>query len=137
MSFDKVSFAFAPEQEPILRDINLSIHMGSRVGIVGLNGCGKSTLIKLATDALKPNKGTVTRHPRLKLGYYSQLAVEELRVAGSADPSKTALSTLIAEVGNAMDEGEVRALLGSLQLAGRVASHTPVAKLSGGQLVSI
>ena len=135
MSFDKVSFAFAPKQEPILRDINLSIHMGSRVGIVGLNGCGKSTLIKLATDALKPTKGTVTRHPRLKLGYYSQLAVEELRVAGSADSSKTALSTLMAEVGDAMDEGEVRALLGSLQLVGRVASHTPVAKLSGGQLV--
>lgn len=111
--------------------------MGSRVGIVGLNGCGKSTLIKLATDALNPTKGTVTRHPRLKLGYYSQLVVEELRVAGSADLSKTALSTLMAEVGDAMDEGEVRALLGSLQLVGRVASHTPVAKLSGGQLVCI
>ena len=111
--------------------------MGSRIGIVGLNGCGKSTLMKVATNALKPTKGTMTHHPRLKLGYYSQIAVEELRAAGSADLSKTALSTLMAEVGDAMDEGEVRALLGSFHLAGRVASHTPVVKLSGGQLVSV
>ena len=109
--------------------------MGSRVVIVGRHGCGKSTLIKLATDALKSTKGTVTRHPRFKLGYYSQRAVEELRVAGSADSSKIALSTLMTEVGDAMDESEVRALLGSLQLVGRVGSYTPDAKLSGGQLV--
>lgn len=137
MSFDNVTFAFAPKQAPLLRDINLSIYMGSRVGIVGLNGCGKSTLIKLATDVLKPTKGTLTRHSRLKIGYYSQLAVEELRAAGSADSSKTALSTLVGEVGDAMNEAEVRALLGSFHLTGRVASHTPVAKLSGGQLVCV
>ena len=109
--------------------------MGSRVGIVGLNDCGKSTLIKLATNALKPTKGTIIRHPRLKMRYYSQIAVEELRVAGSADSFKTALSTLMAEIGDAMDESEVRALLGSLQLIDRVTSHTPVAKISDGQLV--
>lgn len=136
VSFEKVTFVYTRKQEPVLREINLSIHMGSRVGIVGLNGCGKSTLIKLATDVIKPTKGTMTRHPRLKIGYYSQSAVEELRAAGSADLSKTALSTLMAEAGDAMNEGEVRALLGSFHLAGRVVSHTPVAKLSGGQLVS-
>ena len=109
--------------------------MGSRIGIVGLNGCGKSTLIKLATDVIKPTNGTMTRHPCLRLRYYSQIAVEELRAAGRGDLSKTALGMVMAEVGDAMDEGEVRGLLGSFQLVGRVASHTPVAKLSGGQLV--
>lgn len=110
--------------------------MGSRVGIVGLNGCGKSTLIKLVTGIAKPLKGSVTHHPRLKFGYYSQLAVEELRSAGAVDPSKTALSVLTAEVGDAMDEGERRALLGSFHLAGRIATEVPIAKLCGGQLVS-
>ena len=109
--------------------------MGSRIGIVGLNGCGKSTLIKLVTDVIKPWKGTVAHHPRLKYGYYSQLAVEELRAFGGADPSKTALSTLSAKAGDAMDEGDMRALLGSFRLAGSMASHTPISKLSGGQLV--
>ena len=136
VSFENVTFLYTLKQEPVLREINLSIHMGSRVGVVGLNGCGKSTLIKLATDVIKPTKGTMTLHPRLKIGYYSQTAVDELRAAGSADLSKTALSTLMAEAGDAMDEGEIRALLGSFHLAGRVVSHTPVAKLSGGQLVS-
>ena len=81
VSLDKVNFAFAPNQEPILRDINLSIHMGSRVG------CGKSTLIKLVIDSLMSTKGTMTRHPRPKLGYYSQFTMEELRMVGSTDPS--------------------------------------------------
>ncbi len=64
---------------PTLQDINLSVHMGDRIGILGLNGAGKSTLIKILVEAEKPTKGTVTTHPRLKLGYYSQHAVEELQ----------------------------------------------------------
>ena len=137
VSLEKVSFAYGPKQDRVLHDIDLSIHMGSRVSVVGLNGSGKSTLVKLLIEDLKPTKGSVTHHPRLKLGYYSQSAVEESRAAGIAEPSQTALSTLTADVGDAMDDGEVRALLGSFGLAGRVASDVPVAKLSGGQLVSI
>lgn len=111
--------------------------MGSHVSVVGLNGSGKSTLIKLLIEDLKPTSGSVTRHPRLKLGYYSQLAVEELRAAGAAEPSRSALNTLTADAGDAMEESEIRALLGSFGLTGRIASDVPVAKLSGGQLVSI
>jgi ATPase subunit of ABC transporter with duplicated ATPase domains len=137
VSLDRVTFSYGPRQESVLRDINLSIHMGSRIGVVGLNGCGKSTLVKLITEVTKPSKGTVTHHPRLKLGYYSQIAVEELRAVGSTDLTKTALSTLAEKVGDAMDEGEMRALLGSYHLTGRVASDVPLAKLSGGQLVRV
>jgi ATPase subunit of ABC transporter with duplicated ATPase domains len=137
VSLDRVTFAYDRKQDPVLRNISLSIHMGSRVGIVGLNGCGKSTMIKLVTDVVQPTKGTVSRHPRLKLGYYSQQAVEDLQAAGRADPAKTALSTLAAEVGDAMNEGDMRALLGSFGLAGSIASDVPVVKLSGGQLVRL
>ena len=136
ISLENVTFSYGPKQAPILHDINLSIYMGSRVGVVGLNGSGKSTLIKLVTDGLSPTKGSITRHPQLKLGYYSQLAVEELREAGNTDQSLTALHMLKASAGDEMDEGEMRALLGSFHLPGRTASDTPVAKLSGGQLVS-
>jgi ATPase subunit of ABC transporter with duplicated ATPase domains len=136
VSVDQVTFDYNVKKDsPVLRNVNLSIYMGSRVGIVGLNGSGKSTIVKLVTDVVKPIKGTVTRHPRLRLGYYSQLAVENLRAAGKTNPTQTALGTLAAEVGDAMDEGDMRALLGSFHLAGSVASDVPVAKLSGGQLV--
>ncbi|KAK7416211.1 hypothetical protein QQZ08_012089 [Neonectria magnoliae] len=45
--------------------------------------------VKLVTDVAKPTKGTISRHPRLKLGYYIQSVVEDLRAAGKADPSKS------------------------------------------------
>ncbi|KAG7131714.1 ABC transporter F family member 4 like protein [Verticillium longisporum] len=120
---------------PVLQDVSLMVHMGDRVGILGLNGAGKSTLIRLLVDETKPTSGTVTRHPRLKLGYYSQHAVEALQAMGRADESLTALSLLTGEVEGELDEGELRGLLGSLGLPGRTASDVPLTKLSGGQLV--
>ncbi|KAK7447506.1 hypothetical protein CaCOL14_008578 [Colletotrichum acutatum] len=119
----------------VLQDINLSVHMGDRIGILGLNGAGKSTLVKLLVDETKPTSGTVTTHPRLKLGYYSQHAVDILQEKGQGDPSLTALSMLMEEVAGELDEGQVRGVLGSLGLPGRIASDVPLGKLSGGQLV--
>ena len=129
---------------PTLQDVTLTVGMGDRIGILGLNGAGKSTLIRLLVDEAKPTRGTVTKHPRLKLGYYSQHAVEALqtlaRAAGGsggedATTPLTALALLTREVQGELDEGEVRGLLGSLGLPGRTASDVPIAKLSGGQLV--
>ncbi|GJC78034.1 protein GCN20 [Colletotrichum liriopes] len=119
----------------VLQNNSLSIHMGDRVGILGLNGAGKSTLVKLLVDETKPTSGTVTTHPRLKLGYYSQHAVEALQEKGRADLSVTALSLLTEEVAGELDEGQLRGVLGSLGLPGRIASDIPLGKLSGGQLV--
>lgn len=119
----------------VLQDVTFSVSMGDRVGILGLNGAGKSTLIKLLVDEEKPTKGTLTTHPRLKLGYYSQAAVEKLQQLGRSEPDLTALSLLMREVEGELDEGEVRGLLGSLGLPGRFASDVPVCKLSGGQVV--
>jgi ATPase subunit of ABC transporter with duplicated ATPase domains len=110
---------------------------GDRIGVVGLNGSGKSTLIKLLTDTTKPTSGIATRHPRLRMGYYSQHAVEDLQALGRSDPELTALSLLTKDVEGALDEGEVRGLLGSLGLPGRTASDVPLTKLSGGQLVRL
>ncbi|KAG6365751.1 hypothetical protein INS49_007362 [Diaporthe citri] len=119
----------------VLQGINLSAHMGDRVGILGLNGAGKSTLIKLLVGESRPSSGTVTTHPRLKLGYYSQHAIDNLHAMGQGDPTLTDLSLLTREVDGALDEGQLRGLLSGLGLQGRVASDTPVTKLSGGQLV--
>lgn len=133
----------ANPQPIVLQEINITIHSGDRIGIVGLNGSGKSTLLNLLTDAAKPTKGTLTKHPRLRLGYYAQHSVEDLQALGRANPDFTALSLLTADVtANAsselsMDEGAIRGLLGSLGLPGRTASDVPLSKLSGGQLVRL
>ncbi|KAI1423090.1 ABC transporter [Xylaria sp. FL1777] len=145
ISLDKTSFRYPRDPKTkaappplVLQDVMLSIHMGDRIGIVGLNGGGKSTLIKLLVGETKPSSGTVTLHPRLKIGYYSQHAVEKLQELGVAEPDMTALALLLKETESTEhEEGPVRALLASLGLPGRLASDVAIRKLSGGQLVRL
>lgn len=142
ISLEKASFRYNTKPKStasaaVLQDVELVVHMGDRIGIVGLNGSGKTTLINLLTGITKPTQGTASRHPRLQLGYYSQLAVEDLQEAGAVDRSLTALSLLLKDVEGALSEPEARALLGSLGLPGRVASDVPIRNLSGGQLVRL
>lgn len=135
-SLEKVTFQYPKTAKPVLQDIDFVLHMGDRVGIVGLNGCGKSTLIKLLIGETKPTKGTTTKHSRLNLGYYSQHTVEDLQETGKADLTLTALGLMMKGL-ESNAEQEVRGLLSSFGLAGRMASDVPIAKLSGGQLVRL
>ncbi|KAI0815599.1 ABC transporter [Xylaria sp. FL0064] len=144
ISLDKTSFRYPRDPKTkvvpplVLRDVTLSIHMGDRVGILGLNGGGKSTLVKLLVGETKPSSGTLTLHPRLKIGYYSQHAVEKLQEMGVSEPDLTALALLSKEMAaTEQEEGRVRGLLASLGLPGRLASDVPIRKLSGGQLVRL
>lgn len=139
ISLEKVGFRYGARSPLTLEDITLSVGMGDRVGILGLNGAGKSTLVRLLAGETRPTVGNMVSHPRLRLGYYSQHAVEELQSLGKEDPSLTALSLLSREEsvpdGGSNDEGQLRSLLGQLGLPGRLASDVPLGKLSGGQLV--
>ncbi|KJZ79827.1 hypothetical protein HIM_00541 [Hirsutella minnesotensis 3608] len=135
LSVEKASYRYSAKAPPVIRDNSLTVGMGDRIGILGLNGAGKSTLVKLLVEEARPSSGSVTTHPRLKLGYYSQHAIEALQTLGRAEPELTALSLLTRDVDGSLNEGEIRALLGELGLPGRVASDIPVCKLSGGQLV--
>ncbi|KAL5090596.1 hypothetical protein Trisim1_004221 [Trichoderma cf. simile WF8] len=135
ISLDKASYRYSPKSPMILQDVTLTVSMGDRIGILGLNGAGKSTLIKLLVEEASPTSGTLTTHPRLRMGYYSQHAVEELKAIGRAEHGLTSLALLTKEVDGALNEGEIRGLLGTLGLPGRLASDVPISKLSGGQLV--
>ncbi|OAF55762.2 hypothetical protein VC83_07757 [Pseudogymnoascus destructans] len=137
LSLEDVSYRYAPTSPLVLQNMTLSIHLGDRIGIVGLNGGGKTTLLNLLTESLRPNRGAVTRHPRLKLGYYSQHAVEDLQVLGRKEEGLTALKLLAEDSAGEMAEQEMRGLLGSFGLQRRTASDVPLAKLSGGQLVCL
>lgn len=136
VSLEGIVFQYKRNDRVVLDGINLVVHLGERVGIMGLNGSGKTTLIRVLTGQLPPTKGKVATHPRLKVGYYGQHSVEDLQERGRGEPTLTALSLLMAETDESLNEGAVRGLLASMGLAGRVASDVPVGKLSGGQLVS-
>lgn len=57
---------------PILKNVSLFIEQQTRISIVGNNGAGKSTIIKLLVGELQPMKGNITRNEKIKIGYYGQ-----------------------------------------------------------------
>jgi ATP-binding cassette subfamily F protein 3 len=98
------------------------------------NGQGKSTLAKLITSDLKASKGTVTSHPSLRIGYFSQHIVESLNVAS---PPLAHFIEHFEALGETVTEQTARGFLGGLGLQGRTASHVPIGLLSGGQKVRL
>lgn len=91
---------------------NLSVHKGDRMGIMGLNGSGQTTLTRVLVGQLQPTKGIVSHPPRL----YSQYAVEDLQASGPKDLSSAALAVLHAEADNDMSEADLGGWLGSFGL---------------------
>ncbi|GAA5993553.1 hypothetical protein JCM10908_000108 [Rhodotorula pacifica] len=134
--FDHVEFRHPRASKPLLADITFTVEQGGRLAFVGANGQGKSTLAKLIMGELQPTRGSIVRHPLLKIGYFSQHSVEDLTSAGPM----TALSYFVehfAAQGVKVEEQAVRACLGSLGLGGRLASDVPLDQLSGGQKVRL
>ncbi|KAJ5114359.1 hypothetical protein NUU61_000118 [Penicillium alfredii] len=137
VSLEGVVFKYKSSPRVILDDVNLVVHMGDRVGVMGLNGSGKTTLVHVLTGQISPSNGKMATHSRLKVGYYGQHSVEELQERGQGEPGLTALGLLMAEAEGSLNEGAIRGLLSSMGLPGRIASDVPVGKLSGGQLVRL
>ncbi|KAM0354243.1 hypothetical protein ACHAPU_001284 [Fusarium lateritium] len=85
LSFDNVTFSYSGNPEDDLyRNLDLGFDMDSRTALVGPNGVGKSTLLRLMTGKLSATGGVVTRHTHLKLGLYSQHSAEQLDLTKSA-----------------------------------------------------
>ncbi|GFF58900.1 hypothetical protein IFM46972_11234 [Aspergillus udagawae] len=137
VSLEGITFQYRKNDRVILDDITLVVHLGNRVGIMGLNASGKTTLIRALAGNNLQSRGKVTTHRRLKVGYYGQQSVEELQERGKGELALTALGLLMAELEGSLNEGSVRALLLSMGLTGRIASDVPVAELSGRHLVRL
>lgn len=140
ISLEGVSYRYPKTAKSALQEVNLIVHPGDRIGLLGLNGAGKTTLVQLLTSTLIPTSGSLQAYPRLNVGFYSQHTVDDLAKKGAADLNLTALSMLQLEASEksiSMEEQDARKLLAGTGLVGRTVSDTPVAKLSGGQLVRL
>ncbi|KAF5369702.1 hypothetical protein D9615_010173 [Tricholomella constricta] len=79
IAFDNVAFSYSGKKEDYLyKNLSFGIDMDSRIAILGANGTGKSTLLHLITDALRPSEGTISKHAALKLAKYSQHSADQL-----------------------------------------------------------
>ncbi|EDO19169.1 hypothetical protein Kpol_1050p26 [Vanderwaltozyma polyspora DSM 70294] len=85
LSFDDISFAYDGNKENNLyQNLNFGVDMDSRIALVGPNGVGKSTLLKIMTGELQAQAGRVSRHTHVKLGVYSQHSQDQLDLTKSA-----------------------------------------------------
>jgi len=68
---DSVSFSYSPDY-PLLENLSVSIKPSEHIGLLGTNGTGKSTLLRLIMQELRPSNGSIKRSPSLKTGYLPQ-----------------------------------------------------------------
>ncbi|WP_024800236.1 ABC-F family ATP-binding cassette domain-containing protein [Nocardia sp. BMG51109] len=120
---------------PLLDDVSLGVQEGERIGVVGLNGGGKTTLLEVLTGVEEPDRGRVSRRGGLRLAVVTQrgvlpegATVGEVVLAGLADDAPT---DGVAEHEWAADP-RIRGVLEGIGIAG-LGMETPVANLSGGE----
>jgi ATP-binding cassette subfamily F protein 3 len=124
IALDDVSVGYEPGR-PVLRRLTLRIDDDDRIALLGANGNGKSTLVKLLAGRLPPMSGQMTRPQRLEVGYFAQHQLDEL----DADDSVYAhLRRLLPDAA----EAQVRARAGAMGFP-QATADTPAAQLSGGE----
>ncbi|MFD5174797.1 ABC-F family ATP-binding cassette domain-containing protein [Nocardia sp. NPDC058379] len=121
--------------KPLLDDVSLGVHAGERIGVVGLNGGGKTTLLEVLTGLEQPDSGRVSRVGGLRMAVVTQRGVlpegatiGSIVLAGLSDDLSTAD---IAEHEWAAD-ARVRSVLDGIGIAD-LGLDTPVTNLSGGE----
>jgi ATP-binding cassette subfamily F protein 3 len=118
--------AFAYEVENILENVNISIANNARIGLLGLNGAGKTTFIKLIADQLQATSGELIKNKDLNIGYFAQHQLEVLNGDASA-------FWHLQKIADGKKEAELRSYLGGFGFQGDQAITKKVEKFSGGE----
>lgn len=124
IAVDNVAVGYDP-QIPVLKRVTLRIDNDDRVALLGSNGNGKSTLVKLLADRLRPFSGAITRAEKLSIAYFAQHQLDELNEEASVYDH---IRKLMPEA----PEAKVRARAGAIGFSGS-AADTKAKSLSGGE----
>ncbi len=128
LRLDQADVGYDPAQ-PLLRDVDLTISPGDRIGLLGRNGAGKSTLIKLLAGELSVLNGQRREARELNIGYFAQHQLEQLHPEYSALEH---LQRLEKQLGGDAGEQSLRDFLGGFGFVGDQAL-SPTAPFSGGE----
>ncbi len=135
LAISDASFGYGvgDEQKTILRGVSRSVQAGQRIGILGANGQGKSTLVKTIAREMGALAGTITEGKGLNIGYFAQ---QELDVLHPESNPLEHMVRLARDLGSAVKErtGEqdLRGFLGSFNFSGDMVKQ-PVGTMSGGE----
>ena len=128
ISVKEMSFSY--DGNPIFNNVSFGADMDSRITLIGRNGIGKSTLLKLIMGELEPSEGIITKQGGLRIGYYHQHFEQFL------PKDKTPIQYLEEAVPEDLVTGSkmqtVRKYLGTLKLESE-AHNSTIGSLSGGQ----
>jgi ATP-binding cassette, subfamily F, member 3 len=127
LSFDGLACGYG--DNAIVKGFSRSVLAGQRIGILGANGQGKSTLVKTVAKALAPLGGRMTEGKGLVIGYFAQ---QELDVLSLDDGPLMHMVRLARDVGPAAREQELRDFLGRFKFTGEMVQQA-VGSLSGGE----
>lgn len=122
---DGLDFSYDGKESLLISGFKLTVKKNDRIAVIGKNGKGKSTLMKLLAGELTPLRGEIRKHPLLQTGYFNQTNVSGL------DPEKTVLEEILA-VNPACTEQQARNIAGLLMFEGDAALKK-ISVLSGGE----
>ena len=122
------ALSFAWPDKPIVEDFHLEIQRGDRLGIIGPNGCGKTTLLRLLLGSLQPQSGSVRVGTKLEPLYFDQMRDQ-------LDEDKTVQQNVTDRGDTVLLYGKPRHVLGYLSdfLFSPQRARSPVSILSGGE----
>lgn len=122
------NMSFSYPDKPIVKNFSIVIQRGDKIGLVGPNGTGKTTFLKLLLEGLKPDEGTVEQGTKLQVAYFDQLRDE-------LDPEISVADTLADGNDHVMINGEPRHVISYLSdfLFLPARARSPVKTLSGGE----
>lgn len=112
----------------LIKDFSTQIMRGDKIGVIGPNGCGKTTLLRILLGQLEPQKGKVRLGTNLEIAYYDQLRQQ-------LDEEKTVIESVCPGGDTVTINGRPRHIIGYLQdfLFTPDRARTPVKVLSGGE----
>jgi ATP-binding cassette subfamily F protein 3 len=119
-----LSFGYSAEHL-LFRHLNLTVNARDRIGVIGNNGKGKSTLLNLLSGGVKPVTGELKAHPDMKLGYFGQTNIQRLN-------PKLTIEQEIEHTNPALTHTQVRNICGTMMFGGDLALKK-VSVLSGGE----